>query len=390
MSLLSDFFRPRNVDQRFPSIAAMEVAARRRIPKFGYDYLSGGIGVEDGLRRNVSDLNSVRFVPRYLKEWVAPSIAKKILGQSYAAPFGPGPIGLSGLMWPGTPLHIAKGARAHDLPVGLSTFATNSIEEMGVIAGKALWFQLYPTKDEEIDRDLLDRFQAVGGEVLTVSVDIPGPTRRARDLANGLSVPPARDWQTYMQVARCPAWAMATLRAGLPEFVNVTRYAPEGASELTALQFLGGLSGGHVGPERLKRLRDMWPGKLVVKGVLAMEDVRTALDVGADGIVVSNHGGRQLDAAPTAVEVLPAIRQMVGGKTAILADGGVRTGLDIARLLALGADFVLLGRALVYPVVAMGAEGPTHALRILREEFEGTLCQLGCDAVEDLPRYLQS
>ncbi|MDH3667253.1 MAG: alpha-hydroxy-acid oxidizing protein, partial [Paracoccaceae bacterium] len=322
MSLLSDLFRPRTVDQRFPSIAAMDAAARRRIPNFGYDYMSGGIGAEDGLARNLSDLRSVRLVPRYLTDWAAPSITTKILGQSHAAPFGPGPIGLSGLMWPNAPLHIARGARAHNLPVGLSTYATNSIEEMAVIAGKALWFQLYPTRDEEIDRDLLNRFRAVGGEVLLVTVDIPGPTRRARDLASGLSVPPARDWRTYLEVVRRPAWAMATLRAGLPEFVNVTRYAGEGESGLIVLQFLGQLGGGHLSTGRLKRLREMWPGKLVVKGVLAMEDARAALDAGADGIVVSNHGGRQLDAAPTAVEVLPAVRQAVGGKIAILADGG--------------------------------------------------------------------
>ncbi len=387
MSVLGDFFRPRTLNQRYPSIAALEAAARRRIPKFAFDYMSGGIGIEDGMRRNISDLGAVRLMPRYLKDWIAPSIERAILGQRHAAPFGPGPVGLTGLMWPDAPLHVTRGARAHGLPVGLSTYATSSIEEMGAIAGSALWMQLYPTRDEEIDRDLLNRFRAVGGEVLLVTVDIPGPTRRARDLANGLSVPPARDWRTYLQVARRPAWAMATLRAGLPEFVNVTRYAPEGAG-LTVLQFLSELNAGHVPPDRLKRLRDMWPGKLVVKGVLAMEDVRHAMEAGADGIVVSNHGGRQLDAAPTAVDVLPAIRQAVGGKMAILADGGVRSGLDIARLLALGADFVLLGRAMTFAVTAMGPPGPEHALRILREEFEGTLCQLGCGSLDDLPRHL--
>lgn len=390
MSLLTDVFRPRTDDRRFPSIAAMEAAARRRVPKFGYDYMAGGIGHENGLARNLRDFDSVRLVPRYLKDWEAPSIRTRILGQTHAAPFGPGPLGLGGLMWPGASLHIARGARAHGLPVGLSTYATNSIEEIGAVAGLALWFQLYPTRDEAIDRDLLQRFEAVGGEVLMVTVDIPGPVRRARDLGNGLSVPPARDWRTWLAVARCPAWALATLRAGQPEFVNVRRYAPDGADRSTALEFLGDLGGGHMNPERLERLRALWPGKLVVKGVLAMEDVRVAMDAGADGIVVSNHGGRQLDAAPTAVEVLPAIRQAVGGRMAILADGGVRTGLDVARLLALGADFVLLGRALAFSVGAMGARGPDHALGILRKEFEGTLRQLGCEDVRELGGFLHA
>lgn len=367
----------------------MERVAKRRIPKFAHDYMAGGIGREDGLRRNISDFDRVRFVPRYLIDYETPSLETKILGQTHAAPFGPGPIGLSGLMWPNAPLHIARGARAHDLPVGLSTYATTSIEAMGAVAGPAMWFQLYPTKDIEIDRDLLKRFREVGGEVLLITVDIPGPTRRERDLANGLSVPPARDWRTYLQAALHPEWSLATLRAGLPEFVNVTRYAPDGADKLSALEFLGGLSAGHIGPDRLRQYREMWDGKIVVKGVLSMDDARIAAECGADGIVVSNHGGRQLDAAPTAVEVLPAIRQAVGGQLAILADGGVRSGLDILRLLALGADFVLLGRALTFSVAAMGPKGPEHALRILKEETLGMLGQIGCPEIGDLAKYLQ-
>lgn len=390
MSMFSDFFKPRSNDRRFPDIPAMERAATRRLPRFAHDYMAGGIGREDGLRRNLSEFDQVRFVPRYLVDYEAPSLTTKILGQTHAAPFGPGPIGLSGLMWPDAPLHIARGARAHDLPVGLSTYATSTIEAMGAIAGAALWFQLYPTKDLAIDEDLLTRFRAVGGEVLLITVDIPGPTRRARDLANGLSVPPARDWRTYIEAARHPAWSLATLRSGLPEFVNVNRYAPESADKLTALEFLGGLSAGHVGPDRLRHYRELWPGKIVVKEILSAEDARVAADCGADGIIVSNHGARQLDAAPTAIEMLPQIRQAVGGRMAILADGGVRYGLDIIKLLAMGADFVLLGRALTFSVAAMGPEGPRHALRILKEETQGMLGQIGCQDLSDLPDYLQN
>ena len=390
MSMISDFFAPRSADRRFPSIPAMERAAARRLPRFAHDYMAGGIGREDGLRRNLSDFDRVRFTPRYLVDYEPPSLKTKILGQTYSAPFGPGPIGLSGLMWPDAPLHIARGARAHDLPVGLSTYATSSIEAMGAIAGPALWFQLYPTKDLSIDEDLLKRFHSIGGEVLLITVDIPGPTRRERDLSNGLAVPPARDWRTYLEAARHPAWALETLRKGLPEFANVTRYAPEESGSLSALEFLGGLSAGHVNAERLRHYREIWPGKIVIKGVLSVEDARVAMDCGADGIIVSNHGGRQLDAAPTVIDVLPQIRQAVGGQMAILADGGVRYGLDILRLLALGADFVLLGRALTFSVAAMGQAGPAHALKILREETQGMLSQIGCQDLEDLPNFLHN
>lgn len=388
MSFLSEFLKPRTDDRRFPSIAAMERAAKGRVPRFGYDYMTGGIGREDGLARNITDLDRIRFMPRYLIDYAAPDLTTKILGQTHAVPFAPGPVGLTGLMWPEAPVHIARAARRHDLPVGLSTYATASIEEIGAIAGSSMWFQLYPIADAEIEADLLKRFREVSGEVLMVTVDIPGPTRRERDIGNGLSVPPARDWRTYLAGAMRPRWALETLRTGLPQFKNVVRYAPDGPDTLTALEFLGGIMAGHVGPDRLRRYREMWPGKLVIKGVLSIEDARLAAEIGADGIVVSNHGGRQLDAAPTAVDVLPQIRQAVGGKLAILADGGVRTGLDIARMLALGADFVLLGRAMAFSVAAMGARGPDHALKILKDEFTGTLTQIGCREIGDLGGFL--
>ncbi len=386
--MIRDLFRPRTADQRFASIAAMERAARWRIPRFAHDYMSGGIGRETGLSRNRSELDRVRFMPRYLAEVEPPDLATEILGQNVAAPFAPAPVGLTGLMWPDAPKHIARAAAARGLPVGLSTYATASIEEVGAIAGPRMWFQLYPLRDETIEADLLARFAAVGGEVLLVTVDIPGPTRRERDIMNGLSVPPRRDWRTWMQCAMRPGWSLETLRAGIPEFRNVTRYVPEGADETSVLDFLGSIMASHVSPERLRRYRDMWKGKLVVKGVLDVRDARIAADCGADGIVVSNHGGRQLDAAPTAPEVLPAIRQAVGDRMAVLADGGARSGLDIARLLAMGSDFVLLGRAMTCSVAAMGAEGPAHALHVLTEELRGTLVQIGCSRTTELGDFL--
>ncbi|MEM0987569.1 MAG: alpha-hydroxy acid oxidase [Pseudomonadota bacterium] len=390
MSFLSDFFARRTDDRRFPSIDSMARVARGRIPKFAHEYMSGGIGTEDGLARNVSDFNKIRFVPRYLMDYEAPNFETKILGQKHAMPFGPGPIGLTGLMWPNTPVHVARAAVAHGLPTGLSTYATNSIEEVGAVADKSMWFQLYPLADTDIEEDLLKRFAAVGGEVLLITVDIPGPTRRPRDIASGLSVPPAKDWRTYLAGAVRPHWAMETLKNGLPTFKNIMRYVPDGPKEMAAMTFLSSISAGHVGPERLKRYRELWPGKIVIKGVLSVDDARVAMDHGADGIVVSNHGGRQLDGAPTAIDVLPTIRQAVGGQMAVIADGGVRQGLDIARLLALGADFVLLGRAMTFAVAAMGGEGPNHALEILKQEFVNSLSQMGCEDLSDLPKFLEN
>ncbi|HET7409391.1 MAG TPA: alpha-hydroxy acid oxidase [Paracoccaceae bacterium] len=385
-AMIRDLLRPRTQDQRFASIAAMERAARRRIPGFAHDYMAGGIGREDGLARNLSALDGVRFMPRYLTEVAPPELTAEILGRKFAAPFGAGPVGLTGLMWPDAPKHIARAAAARNLPVGLSTYGTASIEEIGAIAGPLTWFQLYPMKDEAIEQDLLARFAAVGGEVLLVTVDIPGHTRRERDIANGLSVPPRRDWRTWMQCAMRPGWSLATLRAGIPQFRNLTRYVPEGADTITSLAYSN--MAANVSPARLRRYRDLWKGKLVIKGVLDTRDAEVALDCGVDGIVVSNHGGRQLDAAPTAPEALPPIREAVGDRLAVLADGGARSGLDIARLLAKGADFVLLGRAMTCSVAAMGPSGPAHALHVLTEELHGTLCQIGCSDHRELAGFL--
>ncbi|MEM7423807.1 MAG: alpha-hydroxy acid oxidase [Pseudomonadota bacterium] len=387
MSLLTDFFAPRTPDQRFPSIATMERAAQRRTPRFAWDYLAGGIGVEDLVARNRSDFERVRFMPRYLQDPVSVSTDCTVLGQSHPVPFGTSPVGLSGLIWPNAPLHIANGAKHHGIVGGLSSVATNSIEEIGAILGERLWFQLYPMTKTDAEEDLLKRFRAVGGDVLLVTVDVPGPTRRSRDIGNGLSVPPRRDWRLYLQGAMRPRWALETLRVGMPRFKSILDYVPSD-DDTSVMQYLTEVFSRQSGLDRLKRYRDLWPGKLVVKGLLGLEDVRTAIDVGIDGIVVSNHGGRQLDAAPTAIDVLPAIRQTVGGKMDILVDGGVRTGLDIARYLALGADFVMMGRPMVFSVAAMGEQGPAHALHILRKEFETTLNQIGCADYRDLGTFI--
>lgn len=384
---LGAFFRGRTVEQRFPSIAAMERVAARRIPKFAHDYMVGGIGREVGVSRNIQALDQVRMVPKYLIDFPEADLSTNIFGKSYPAPFAPSPVAMSGLMWPDGPMHIARAAGARGLPVGLSTYATCSIEDAAAACAPGdLWFQLYPQSDLEIEADMLKRFRAVSGDVLLITCDIPQNTRRERDIANGLAIPPRHDFWTYFNAAIRPRWALATMRQGLPEFRNITRYMK--AKGESSMELLGRLSGGHVTPERLRRYRDEWPGKLVVKGVLHVDDVRMCLDMGVDGIVVSNHGGRQLDAAPAAPEVLPQIRQLAGGKLVIMADGGVRHGLDIARMVAKGADFVLLGRAMALSVAAMGPSGPAHALQILTEEFAMTLSQLGCTDWRDLPKYL--
>lgn len=387
--MIGEFLRPRTAEERFASIAMMEQAARRRIPRFVHDFLMGGIGREIALARNREVLDSVQIVPHYLGEASPPDLSISLLGQKFAAPFGAAPIGLTGLIWPDAERHIAEAAVAHGLPVGLSSYATASIEEIGAVAGKLMWFQLYPLRDESIEEDLLARFASIGGEVLIITVDIQGPTRRERDIANGLTVPPRRGWRIWADCASRPPWSLATLRRGVPHFKTLARYRSEAGESLASLDYDS--LAAPLTPEKLRRYRDLWKGRLIIKGVLSPHDARIAADCGADGIVVSNHGGRQLDAAPGALEMLPEIIDALGAgrEMAVLADGGVRSGLDIARMLARGADFVLLGRALALGAAAMGRPGPLHALHLLREELRCTLIQLGCSDHRCLAEFLR-
>ena len=376
------------LDRRFPSIASMERATKRRIPKFAFDYLQGGIGAEACLTGNRRALDNVQLAPRYLPtEPIQPVLEMNLFDREFPMPFAASPIGLSGLMWPRAAEHIARAATRHGLPLGLSSFATSSIEEIGTIAGDLLWFQLYCTEKSEIENDLIDRAESAGCEVLVVTVDIPTVTRREKDIANGLSVPPKFDLVTLSQVALRPTWAFATLRAGIPRFKTLLPYIPGGSTLDASAIFLRDMVEGHVTVQKLERIRDRWRGRLIVKGILTAEEALLCQDLGADAIVISNHGGRQLDAAPPIPHVLPDIRVAVGPDFPLIADGGVRSGLDIARLIACGANFVLAGRAFVYAVAAAGETGVDHAIFLLREELKQTLSQIGCQELGDLATH---
>ena len=376
------------LDRRFPSIASMERATKRRIPKFAFDYLQGGIGAEACLTGNRRALDNVQLAPRYLPtEPIQPVLEMNLFDREFPMPFAASPIGLSGLMWPRAAEHIARAATRHGLPLGLSSFATSSIEEIGTIAGDLLWFQLYCTEKSEIENDLIDRAESAGCEVLVVTVDIPTVTRREKDIANGLSVPPKFDLMTLSQVALRPTWAFATLRAGIPRFKTLLPYIPGGSTLDASAIFLRDMVEGHVTVQKLERIRGRWRGRLIVKGILTTEEALLCQDLGADAIVISNHGGRQLDAAPLIPHVLPDIRAAVGPDFPLIADGGVRSGLDVARLIACGANFVLAGRAFVYAVAAAGETGVDHAIFLLREELKQTLSQIGCQKLGDLAKH---
>jgi len=317
-------------------------------------------------------------------------------GIEYDAPFGVAPIGLAGLVWPKAETHLVKAAKEHNIPYTLSTVATITLENARELGGENTWFQLYTPRDPEVRDDIIERCANAGYETLVVTVDVPYGTRREHDIRNGLSVPPSFNLKTLWQMMTHPNWALRMLAAGVPKFVNLAPYydadtLKKRRSEIQkSVRFIKNRLGIHITREVLGEIRANWKGNLLVKGVLDPDEARAYIDAGADGVIVSNHGGRQLDAAPSAVSVLPAIRTKVGPDVPVIADGGVRSGLDIARMLALGADFVLMGRPFMFAVAALGGQGADHVMNILKAELLSNMGLLGCATLADLPNFLVS
>jgi isopentenyl diphosphate isomerase/L-lactate dehydrogenase-like FMN-dependent dehydrogenase len=382
-----------NIDKEYPSIPYMEATAKRRIPGFALDYLVNGLGGGISVRKNRDALDRVELMPRYLSEADRPNIRCRLLGRDYNVPFGVAPMGLSGLVWPNAEVILARAAKAHNIPYTLSTVATVSLEAIHEIAGENAWFQLYTPKEPEVLMDLLRRCKETGYETVAVTVDVPYKTRRAHDIRNGLSVPPRFDLKSVWQMATHAQWALRMLHRGVPQFTNLAPYHDGGNSASVresiekSTKFIEERMGLHITAKRFAEIREMWDRTLLVKGVLDPDEAKAYVDLGADGVIVSNHGGRQLDAAPSAVDVLPQIRNAVGPGVPLLVDGGVRSGLDIARMLALGADFVMIGRPFLYAVAALDHKGGHHVMEILKAELQSTMGQLGCPTLSALPSF---
>jgi isopentenyl diphosphate isomerase/L-lactate dehydrogenase-like FMN-dependent dehydrogenase len=369
---------------RCASIDDLREAARRALPRLAFDYLEGGAGDAAALRRNRAALDAVTLTPRVLVDVAARDTSIELFGRRYAAPVGTAPVGLMNFVTAGGDRDVAMAARALDLPHALSTAATTAIERLAPALEGRLWFQLYMPRDRAVGDDLLRRAAAAGVTVLLLTVDVPGPGRRDRDLRNGFSLPFRLDARNVLDFALHPRWSLAQLRQGAPRLENWEPYA---AGRLSAPS-LAALQAEQIDPsldwDAAARLRDRWPGALVLKGILHPEDASRAAALGVDGVVVSNHGGRQLAAAPAPIEVVAAIRAAIGERLRIGLDGGLRSGVDVARALARGADFCLLGRAPVYGAAAFGQRGAEHALRIVLDDLSRTMMMLGASRLADL------
>lgn len=368
---------------RLPAIADLERRAMRRLPAFAREYMVSGTGDEATVRRNRSAFEAVTFRPQFLKGELDPDTATTLFGRRYSAPIGIAPVGLTGLIWPGADEILAHLAADRRIPHTLSTVATTKPETVGPITRGHGWFQLYPPRDHAIRDDLIERAAASGFDVMVVTADVPAPSRRERQRRAQVRVPPAIGPSLVAQAAMHPAWTAATLRRGLPKFETLEPYIDR--STLKQMSgFIGARLGGTLSWDYLAEIRERWDGPLVVKGILDTDDAARCVDAGADAVQVSNHGGRQLEAAPSPLEALPDIVERVDGRVPVLLDSGVRSGADVARALALGADFVFAGRAFLFGIAALGTKGADHAFEILRDGLVNVMHQTGCATIDEL------
>ncbi len=372
------------------SLSKQRRAAKARLPAFIYDFVAGGVGYETCLDANRRSLDAVKLKPRRLMDGQAPDCASKLFGRRYDAPFGVAPIGFGNVIWPGMADILAAAAGRHNVPFIASTYTLSSPERIHELARGNAWLQLYVPKSPDIELAVLNRAKAIGYDVLVVTVDCPKAERRTSETRPGFSLAPKHDLATLAQVAARPLWAVKFMRGRKAGMGILEPFLPVGSNLRDSAKLLTGLVSEHVSPERLKRIRDRWPGKLVVKGVLAGEDAAKCAAIGADGIVVSNHGGRQLDAAPAALEVIGEVRRAAGAGIAILADGGVLSGLDVARMIARGADFAFAGRAFVYGVAGNGSAGADQIFSFFKRDLAATLTQIGCTEPAQLPSFLMT
>lgn len=368
-------------------IADLKHKAKRRVPEFVFDYIEGGCNSDLAVKHNRQALDDIHLRPNYLSKHTPPLLRTFLFGKEYAAPFGIAPLGLSGLFWPDASAMHARAARVANIPFVLSTVSTVSIEDAAKHAGENFWFQLYPPSDVEIRSDILKRAKDSGCKNLVVTIDVPSASRRIKDMKNGLAVPPKITAKSIFQSAIRPSWSLATLRAGLPQFASLQPYLKDISNIEDVANFVRMTLRDVVDESMLKELRKEWDGNLIVKGINSVEDAKTAVNAGADCIIVSNHGGRQLDAALASATILPRIIEAVGDKTTVMVDSGVESGVDVARYLALGAKAVFAGRAFAYGVAAHGEQGAQHTIDLLHDELEQVMSQLHCANIKDLPNH---
>jgi L-lactate dehydrogenase (cytochrome) len=372
----------------YPSIDDLREKARRKIPRFAFEYLDGGCNEDVNLHKNTAELREVELKPYYLTKHTGSDMRTELFGHTYDAPFGIAPVGLQGLMWPNAPEILARAAFEHNIPFILSTVTTSGIERIAELTESRAWFQLYHPADNALRDDIIKRAERAGYPVLVILSDVPTFGYRPRDIRNGLAMPPRMTFRNMLQIAGRPDWAIRTLIHGQPAFATMKPYMPKGLDMKQLGLWMNRTFSGRLNEEKIAPIRDMWKGKLVIKGIATEEDTETAVRLGLDGIIVSNHGGRQLDAGESSVHSLVPIAARYGDKIKIMMDSGLRSGPDVARAMASGAAFTFMGRSFMYGVAALGDNGGRHTISILKTQLQQVMEQVCCERTSEFTRHV--
>ena len=375
-------------NSNYPSIEHLRERARQRVPRFAFEYLEGGCFSNINLQRNTDEIRQVQLRPWYLRDYPGSDLKTELFGTTYDAPFGVSPIGLQGLIWPKATEILAKAAHQHNLPFILSTVATASIETVAEITEGKAWFQLYHPAEDSLRDKLLDRASDAGLPVLVILADTPTFAYRPKEIRNGLSIPPRMTLRNILQMMMHPTWSFGQLGAGAPEFKTMKPYLPKGLSMKHLGLFMNKTFSGRLNPAKISAIRARWKGKLVVKGIVTEEDAETALGLGVDGFIVSNHGGRQLDAGESTIKPLTELAKKFGQRTTVMIDSGLRAGPDVACAIASGARFAFMRRSFMYGIGALGKDGGDHTMTMLKRQLKQVMEQVGCERVADLPKHL--
>ena len=375
-------------NSKYPSIDDLRNRAKEKIPRFAFEYLDGGCNEDVNLHRNTKEIRDVELIPEYLTKHTKSDMSTELFGHTYAAPFGIAPVGLQGLMWPKAPEILAKSAFKHNIPFILSTVTTMSIERASELTEGRAWFQLYHPAKDGVRNDIIKRAEAAECPVLVLLCDVPTFGFRPRDIRNGLAMPPSMSVANMLQILGRPEWALRTLFNGQPEFETLKPYMPKGLDLKQLGLFMNDTFSGRLNEEKIAPIRDMWKGKIVLKGVACESDAQKAVDLGLDGIIVSNHGGRQLDAGQSTIAPLRGIAEKFGKDIKVMMDSGLRSGPDIARTLASGAEFTFMGRSFMYSVAALGNQGGDHIISMLKTQLQQVMEQICCESVDQFPNFL--
>lgn len=358
--------------------------AKKRLPKVIYDFIEGGVDDEEGLDKNVDAFNRRPLVPRYLVDVTSIDQTTTLFGRTYSMPFGIAPTGGIGNYRWGGDLMLARAARDANIPFIMSGAATATMEDMAKIAPDHGWYQLYVAKDKSISEDMIRRANDLNLQTLVVTVDVPVSSNRERNRRNGFGRPLRLSLASKLDALRRPYWFKDYMQHGIARIANWEPYAGKEMNADALAGFVASQIHGKLTWGEIEKYRKLWPRNLVLKGIMRPDDAIRAADIGVDGLMVSNHGARQLDRAPSPLDVLPSIDAAVGDRMTLMLDGGIRRGSDVLTALCLGAKFVFLGRPTLYGLVAGGEAGAAKAMSILKREIELTMAQMGAPTLADL------